>query len=136
MTELRGRVLADFEGRWLLRRDITHDNSAPARFQGEAEWAPHDGGMTYLETGVLTVDGVRPMAAERRYWWGPDLSVYFDDGRFFHQVPAHGGDASHWCDPDQYDVHYAFDRWPEFEVKWHVSGPRKAYVMHSIYRRI
>ena len=135
MMECTERALADFEGRWSLQRHITHDAAAPARFVGQAVWSPHDGGMTYRETGVLTIEGAPPMPSERRYWWAPDLSVYFDDGRFFHRVPALGGDTAHWCDPDQYEVRYTFDLWPEFQVEWQVSGPRKSYRMHSSYSR-
>jgi hypothetical protein len=74
--------------------------------------------------------------AERRYLWSADLSVWFEDGRFFHNVPPHGGPTAHWCDPDQYDGQYDFADWPAFRVTWRVRGPRKDYRMETLYRRV
>jgi hypothetical protein len=130
------RKLADFEGHWSLTRDIVHENGPPAFFEGEAHWTPQGDGLAYLEAGMLTVQGLAPIQGERRYVWGPDLTVYFEDGRVFHHVPPRGGPVSHWCDPDQYDGRYDFSHWPSFEVEWQVNGPRKAYRMTSTYRRV
>lgn len=129
------RRLSDFEGVWQLSRQITHAGAPPAQFDGRAVWTPTDAGMDYVETGTLVIMGQGRFTAERRYRWAPDLSVYFDDGRFFHHVPATGGPTGHWCDPDQYDVVYDFTDWPRFQVTWEVSGPRKAYHMVSLYQR-
>ena len=125
------RVLDDFEGRWRIQRHILPNSGARGLFEGEAEWRPSKGGLAYIETGTLTLSGAVPMQAERRYHWASDLSVYFQDGRFFHTVPAGGGETRHWCDPDLYTVNYDFTDWPGFTVRWHVRGPRKAYTMCS-----
>jgi hypothetical protein len=125
------RVLSDFAGRWKLERDI----SPVARFLGYAEWRAEDGLMHYIEKGNLEIAGQTPMVAERRYCWDADLNIYFDDGRFFHQVPALGGDAAHWCDPDQYDATYDFTHWPQWSCTWRVSGPLKNYTLHSQYSK-
>lgn len=125
------RVFTDFIGRWQIARQITQADGGRARFDGIAEWAP-DG--AYVERGQLDM-GTAQFTAERRYRWTEALDVFFDDGRFFHSVPRCGGDAAHWCDPDQYDVHYDFSRWPEWTARWQVKGPRKDYVMVSTYRR-
>ncbi len=129
------RVLSDFEGGWTVSRRIVEASGAEATFEGAAVWTPAEAGMLYEERGVLNVAGQAPMQAERKYLWDAALNVYFEDGRFFHAVPPAGGDAAHWCDPDQYDVHYNFAAWPRFEVRWHVQGPRKAYEMTSTYCR-
>lgn len=129
------RVLGDFAGRWRLDREIAHDDGSRARFTGQAEWRPVPAGLDYRETGTLVLAGQR-MQAERRYLWRPDLSVCFADGRFFHQVPPQGGETAHWCAPDRYEGHYDFTAWPEFRVRWRVTGPRKAYRMTSHYRRL
>jgi hypothetical protein len=84
---------------------------------------------------MVTQDGAR-FLGERRYLWALDLSVLFEDGRFFHKVPPLGGATAHWCDPDQYDGMYDFSDWPEFAVTWHVRGPRKDYRMETQYRRL
>lgn len=125
------RVLADFIGDWRLSRQICHADGTRATFDGTARWEA-DG--TYVETGTLDM-GTARFSAERRYRWTDDLDVYFDDGRFFHAVPQCGGDAAHWCDPDQYDVTYDFSRWPEWTARWQVRGPRKDYVMLTTYAK-
>ena len=126
------RVLSDFIGRWRITRDITPASGPSARFEGYGTWA-EDG--EYLEVGTLTLAGQPPMNAERRYRWDAELNIYFDDGRFFHQVPASGGEAAHWCDPDQYDATYDFTQWPQWSCTWRVRGPRKDYTMTTQYRR-
>lgn len=123
--------LSDFEGTWQITRDIRPEIGPSARFVGQGIWTPDNQGLAYTEQGVLSMDGVSPMQAERRYFWRPELSVWFEDGRFFHQVPAGGGQTEHWCDPDQYKVTYDFSAWPKFDVYWDVRGPRKAYRMSS-----
>ncbi len=125
------RRLSDFEGTWQIAREIRPEAGPRACFEGLGVWTPDREGLAYAERGVLSMDGVSPMQAERRYFWRPDLSVLFDDGRFFHQVPAEGGQTEHWCDPDHYKVTYNFSAWPMFDVSWEVRGPRKAYLMIS-----
>jgi hypothetical protein len=125
--------LQDFKGRWRLQREIVHADAPDARFEGEAVWSEAGDSLAYRETGRLTVTGHPPMETERRYLWRAGLRVYFDDGRFFHQVPPEGGEARHWCDPDDYHVVYRFEDWPEFETVWTVKGPRKEYRMISRY---
>lgn len=127
------RVLDDFVGVWVMERRITQSDGSQARLNGQARWTPHEGGLSYAESGYLEMPGQKPVLAERRYHWDAALNVYFDDRRLFHQVPASGGSVSHWCDPDTYEGLYDFGAWPSFEVSWVVSGPRKDYHMHTIY---
>ena len=129
------RVLSDFKGVWHVSREITQANGPAAHFAGMAHWIMTEGGLSYEEAGTMTLAGQPPMAAERRYLWAEDLKVYFEDGRFFHQVPKEGGTAHHWCEPDSYTLDYDFSRWPEFSVEWRVQGPRKDYHAHTTYRR-
>ena len=127
--------LADFEGEWRLERRIVHDDGTRARLQGMALFRRVPEGLAYEEVGRLMVPGQPEMEARRAYLWQPDLTVWFEDGRFFHRVPGEGGETGHWCDPDQYDGCYGFDEWPVWRVTWNVRGPRKAYRMESEYRR-
>ena len=129
------RVLADFRGLWHLRREIVQQDGTQAQFLGTAEWRPEANGLLYSEEGQLSMPGSPVMRAERRYVWREDLSVFFEDGRFFHRVPAEGGETEHWCDPDTYKGRYDFKDWPCFEVSWHVTGPHKAYHSRSLYER-
>lgn len=127
------RVLADFTGRWALKRTISHADGTQAQMEGVATFTPTLDGSDYEEVGQLKIGAGAPITATRRYRWGPDLSVYFEDGRLFHQVPPSGGTARHWCDPDTYIAEYDFARWPRFRVNWQVHGPRKDYQMVSDY---
>lgn len=129
------RVLADFAGTWDVQRQIIPDQGQHGQFSGNAMWTAQGDALAYAETGTLTLDGARPMHAERCYLWTPELDIFFDDGRFFHRVPAQGGEAEHWCDPDTYRVHYDFGAWPVFRTRWRVDGPRKGYVMTTTYCR-
>lgn len=133
------RELADFEGDWTLSRIISQADGAQAQFEGRARWAWQEDRpepeLAYVETGLLSLPGQPPMQAERRYLWRDGPTVWFDDGRFFHTVPPLGGEAHHYCDPDDYRVSYDFSRWPDFSTVWTVRGPRKDYRMHSRFTR-
>ncbi len=130
---LATRTLDDFLGHWTITRRIQQDDGAEGRFDGRAAWRLEGGGAIYTETGQFWLAGQGPFHAERRYRWGADLTVYFDDGRLFHVVPPAGGDVAHWCPPDQYDGSYDFRNWPLWEVAWRVHGPRKAYTSFTRY---
>jgi hypothetical protein len=130
-----GRVLQDFLGQWRVVRRIMPATGPDARFEGRAVWHPDAEGALYREDGHLLMPGQPPMQARREYRWAADLSVYFPDGRFFHQVPSEGGETVHWCDPDTYHVRYDFSDWPVFCAIWTVSGPRKDYRSETTYAR-
>lgn len=118
-----------------MSRTIQQDDGSEGRFEGTAEWQPEDSGALYTETGQVWLGGQGPFLAERRYRWAADLGVSFDDERFFHQIPPQGGAVAHWCPPDQYHGVYDFTRWPVWQVRWRVDGPRKAYVSSTRYTR-
>ena len=128
------RSLADFIGSWSVSRQITHHGGPNAQLTGTAVWRLIRGGALYHETGQLKIAGQGAMTAEQRYIWRDDLSVWFDETRFFHNVPVLGGAVGHFCSPDQYDGTYDFSRWPVWSVTWDVSGPRKAYRSVTSYR--
>ena len=127
--------LTDFLGTWSLSRVIRHGDGASGTFEGSATIERDGAGALYSERGWLEMPGQGRFQAERRYRWDDALRVYFEDGRFFHQIPVEGGATGHWCDPDQYDVTYMFDDWPDWSSRWTVIGPRKNYVMTSRYSR-
>jgi len=134
--DMPARVLADFEGRWRMARRIVQADGGRAELTGEAVWRRVDEGLLCEEAGRLCVEGQPPLEARRCYLWRDDLTVWFDDGRFFHSVPVRGGACAHWCDPDQYDGQYDFSRWPEWRCIWQVRGPRKDYRMVTGYSPI
>ena len=132
--------LADFAGEWQIDRQIIDMmGQSEGTFQGTAAISASDDGMYYLEQGVLRM-GNSALSATRSYVWRDaehGISVFFDDGRPFHDIRLVGetAAAAHFCDPDQYDVSYDFSDWPVWTANWRVRGPRKDYVMRSIYRR-
>ncbi len=137
---MRPRHLRDFAGAWSLSRDI-HDRRAgqTAQGEGQAVLTPDAEGLVYDETIRLHLPGQAPLEGRQRYLWrsvADGIAVLFGDGRAFHAIALGdaGPEAAHWCDPDQYDVVYDFDNWPSWSSLWRVSGPRKDYVMRTLYR--
>ena len=137
---MSARAITDFAGLWHIVRHIDDRiTGQTGAFVGTARFNGDGLELHYFEEGQLTL-GSSQMAATRRYTWranGQGIDVFFEDGRFFHRIEPNGQapTASHFCDPDQYDVGYAFDRWPEWSSEWRVKGPRKDYTMKSVYRR-
>ncbi|MCA8869940.1 MAG: trigger factor [Rhodobacteraceae bacterium] len=136
-----GFGLAAFAGRWRLTRDITdHRNQQRGQFTGEAVFSPEINGLSYMETGFLTMAGQVPLKATRQYLWqeiNGRINVRFADDRpFYDFLPGQGEVAAqHFCQPDNYRVAHDFRNWPEWHSRWQVEGPKKRYEMHSIYRR-
>jgi hypothetical protein len=133
-------ALADLEGRWSLERRIDDRRAGlRGRLSGTSVWRADAGGLVQEETGTLHYGDATPIRAERRYLWradGDGLAVFFDDGRAFHRVGPGQLHDRHDCAPDTYDVTYLFDDWPVFSTTWHVTGPRKDHVIHSLYTRL
>lgn len=130
--------LSDFEGRWLISRQIRPAGAPEAHFQGHARFKRDHARLLYHEQGELVLPGHEPMLAERRYIWrlgGRGIAVEYADGRPFHDFNPADPEARHWCDPDSYSVRYDFSAWPEWQAHWQVQGPRKDYVMQTRYRR-
>lgn len=134
-------MIADFEGRWQVRRMIDdHLAGQSGEFTGTAMLSPRGNGLwDWSESGVIALGGGKPMSAARRYLWraeGDRIAVLFDDGRPFHDfAPVGAPEAAHWCAPDDYRVRYDFSRWPDWQVEWVVKGPRKDYRMFSHHAR-
>lgn len=127
--------LSDFAGGWRLARRIEDARAGlTGRFEGQAVFRPGAGGLVVTETGVLRYGAGQPVQAERRYIWrvaAGGIAVFFDDGRPFHRFSPAAPEARHDCAPDLYHVRYDFSVWPRWRVVWHVTGPRKNYVMTS-----
>ncbi|MBF9030169.1 trigger factor [Rhodobacterales bacterium HKCCE3408] len=132
-------TLADFAGRWRLRREIEDRRlGLDGRFEGLAEWEPEGAGLRQTETGVLHFGSAAPMRATRVYLWrwqAHRLVVLFEDGRPFHDFSPGEPEALHDCAPDTYRVRYDFTGWPAWESRWHVTGPRKDAVILSRFVR-
>lgn len=134
------RCLADFEGRWILRRAIRDARAGQVvRAEGVAEFRPDNKGLIYDEEVTLHIPGQAEMKGTRRYLWREmedRIAVFFDDERYFHALTLGAAQPSdhHDCPPDSYDARYDFLRWPMWAVRWIVTGPRKSYEMETEYR--
>ena len=128
--------VADLTGRWRVARVIRHAGGATARFDGIAAWTPEGGAFRCVETGRLTQDGAGFEARRETLWRqeGDAIAVAFGDGRPFHRVgPVR--DAHHDCPPDDYRLCYDLSAWPNWSVRWRVTGPRKDYRALTRYWR-
>jgi len=136
-----GLGLEGFLGRWSLDRRI--EDAASGRLgvlTGEASFRHHAAGeLLYEERGTLVMEGLSPLVAERRYRWrretGNFVAVHFEDGRPFHLIDLAEPRPfdRHLCSPDTYEMTYDLTRWPAWECRTRVEGPRKDYRMLSRY---
>ena len=124
---------ADFAGSWRITRQITDMRILESgTLEGEATFTPMEGGLHYREEGSLIFAGSAPVKAERSYQWtffDDAVHVAYADGSPFHSFPLTGGaDATpHLCGQDMYRGTYSFVRFPDWQVTWSVTGPRKNY---------
>ncbi|CTQ50249.1 DUF6314 family protein [Jannaschia donghaensis] len=123
-------------GAWRTQRVIRHVIGPTARFDGISRWSPDGAGLRCVETGTLVQDGTTFEARRETVWQAsPDgLAVTFADGRPFHVV--RGPTAHHDCPPDTYLLHYDWENWPRWTVRWRVTGPRKDYRALTRYRPV
>ncbi|MEM6579102.1 MAG: DUF6314 family protein [Pseudomonadota bacterium] len=132
--------LWEFEGAWRLERTIVHRAGQRATLSGRAVLTRHGSGLLYHEQGMLHLEGQAPVMAERRYLWSAGqarmIEISFEDGGAFHTIDPERPQTHHHCAPDLYEVSYDFDKWPEWQSQWIVTGPRKSYRMTSIYQRL
>jgi len=132
-------TLDDFEGTWRIDRVIKGRPMAgtltgTAAFQREAGQ-----GLICREVGQLTLESGQIFPATRGYHWRAEAAriiVDFEDNTPFHDFTPSGiSFARHNCAPDTYDVTYDFTAWPNWTATWEVSGPQKAYRMHTRFGR-
>ncbi|GIX12103.1 MAG: hypothetical protein KatS3mg118_0062 [Paracoccaceae bacterium] len=133
---------ARFLGHWHVDRHIMDfDSGWAGRFEGRAVFSPVPGGLAYEERGTLRLGGLRSEAFRRYLWRFPapdEVAVHFEDGRFFHRFDPRRPEAaaSHYCDPDLYEVTYFFPDPRHWRTEWRVEGPRKDYRLVTHYLRI
>ncbi len=131
--------LFDFQGQWRLSRVIQDAKAAQTlHAEGTAEWAPDEEGLCYREAVTLHIPGQPAIRGTRKYLWRTDqgqIAVHFEDGRYFHRLALGQKRINdhHDCPPDKYHASYDFSQWPQWSVRWVVSGPDKSYEMHTRY---
>ncbi|WP_285102390.1 DUF6314 family protein [Promicromonospora sp. MEB111] len=142
-------------GTWDFRREIRHADGTQYAADGGAELTPQeDGRIRWAERGTLRwATGSTPVT--RTLFLvrepppddgaAPGWRVTFEDGRDFH--PWTAGAVEHLCGRDLYRggidlpaqvparvpaVRVPADSW---DLRWHVTGPEKDYLMHTWYAR-
>ena len=137
-TDMAGLTsLSDLEGRWNLSRRISHGDGRIDTMEGAVDFVRSGQRLFQNETGTLAVNAHR-LEARQSYVWTESqgqLQVFFADLRPFHTFPLKDAtpEAEHFCAPDTYHVRYDFTPWPNWKSTWTVEGPKKAYVMISIF---
>ncbi len=136
-------------GTWRFLREIRHDDGSAYTADGEARFSREDDGrVRWAEQGTLRWDGgstpvTRTLFLVREP--GPDgealpdagaatgWRVTFEDGRDFH--PWTAGAVEHLCGRDLYQGGIEVPARPtsSWELRWHVTGPEKDYLMHTWY---
>jgi hypothetical protein len=132
--------LTALEGVWTLTRRIAHSDGSTHHFDGIARFTRSGKRLIHFEEGLLTgVPGQAPMRGTRRYVWSMEpgrIEVMFDDMRPFHTIPVATPrpETTYLCPPDRYEVAYDFSDMKSWRAVWTVEGPKKAYVMESLFR--
>ena len=127
--------MARLQGDWRLRREVRHASGQVDKLLGICRFTRSGLRLIQEERGTLETAQGR-FEATRRYVWAEtdgELQVFFEDMRPFLSIPkaVPMPQATHFCDPDRYDVVFDFTLWPSWETVWRVEGPRKGYVMTS-----
>lgn len=128
-------------GAWKVSRRIDDQRRGESGvFDGEAAFVAEKGGLRYRERGLLRLGDFESEGSRGYVYAFPAPAVadiFFEDGRFFHTLDLSGGawSANHPCGDDGYNGDFivtSADRW---RVVWRVTGPRKALVLDTEYRR-
>ena len=138
-------ILQSLLGAWTIERRV--DDAATLTGNATFERS-REGEAVYHEQGTLRLSTGYEAAAERKYLYrqSPDgFAVFFAEHppRLFHEVTlareADGrlfGVAEHACADDLYRTEYQFEPGANFVICHRVRGPRKAYTMTTVYRRM
>ena len=136
-------------GTWDFRREIRHADGAEYSADGEARFSVvDDGRVRWAEHGTLrwaagttpvtrtlfiVREPVRDGGAAPDGGAVPGWHVTFEDGRDFH--PWTAGAVEHLCGRDLYQGGIEAPARPtsSWELRWHVTGPEKDYLMHTWY---
>jgi hypothetical protein len=138
-------VTARLTGSWSFDRVIEGQGS----MRGLATFAPLDAhGLAYREQGRLRLLNGSELEAEREYLFRArdrGFDVFFNETppRLFHTIElaasdggALSGSAGHLCNLDHYQSTYSFRGDGGFVIRHVVSGPRKDYVLRTVYERV
>ena len=134
---------AYLSGSWRIdRRFDDRRHALDGTMLGEAQFSAEADALLYREQGQITFGAYQGTAEQEHRYDFPDgarrASVYFADGRPFHELDLSNGTAlvSHACGDDLYKGRFVAlddDRW---ESRWTIAGPRKDQRILTRYTRI
>jgi hypothetical protein len=139
MHDLQSHLL----GNWALRRTV----SGGHRMSGRATFRLRDDGrLSYAEEGttMLATGQQLPFTRSYLYAFADDvLDILFDEPapRLFQEVrlvsgkDCWRGTGYHLCQSDAYRSQYVFERCGGFQMRHEVEGPRKSYVVETVFAR-
>jgi hypothetical protein len=146
MTSSAPHILDRLQGEWKFVREVP----GKATMTGRAHIAPTSADRArYDETArVRLADGTTLTGSQSyRYKRLPPPSngfevLFADTGELFERLEfrseADGSlhaDAEHFCEPDRYVSKFILDARDQLTVEHAVTGPNKAYVVRTVYRR-
>jgi hypothetical protein len=131
------------EGSWFLERKI----SSGETLNGKAVFeATSDTAFLMREEGKLVLPNKTKISASRNWYWHLSndnaLEITYDEARFkdYHHIyfgkheDGWRGTAQHLCGADLYSGEYKFFE-GRFEITQTIKGPKKGYVISSIYSK-
>lgn len=129
-------------GRWQMqRKTVDHVAGQTFHLDGICTFEPDGGAVLQRETGVLRLESGQTFSAEQSYIWRfsvKQVELFFNDKRPFLTLkrPFSLCDSLHLCGEDTYVAQYDFRESSQWSSTWHVTGPRKNYVMSNDYIRV
>ncbi|MEO0909499.1 MAG: DUF6314 family protein [Pseudomonadota bacterium] len=138
-------MFESWSGEWTLDREI----SPGFHFEGTATFEVlTESAYLLRESGLLQRADSPPMNAARSWHWEVSdenqLKISYDENppRLYHALNLQFVEARrtwvgqdlHLCEPDEYDGDYILGE-KKLESIQTVSGPNKAYRVHSIFQR-
>jgi len=130
-------------GSWTLKREI----STGEIFIGKAVFESTSSTVFLMrEEGDLTLSNGQVIQASRNWYWhlvnANSLEITYDEARVedYHLIEfskddtSWNGIAHHLCGADHYSGEYKFSE-ESFEIIQTVKGPKKDYIVSSIYSK-
>jgi hypothetical protein len=127
-------------GTWEVARTLHDAELGAGRFDGRATFTATADGLAWHETGRMRLGAYDGPAGRKLHIVaaGRGWEVRFADGRRFHALDLDGDGTcalEHPCGADRYTGEFIVQGPDAFEVRWRVSGPRKAQALTGRYVR-
>lgn len=129
-----------FKGLWSFKRQVTGIFPEELTVEGQGYFTA--GGQSnqrrYKEEGVYTRES-QDIPFENTYLYElispQQCRVLFPDGRLFYELSNVYQEIQHLCGEDKYGGQFEVRGLYRWQLSWQVTGPRKSYEIHTVYRR-